>query len=94
MIPNAPAMSDQFIPLLPPASSSKDPAFASLHLKVRPQAPAAHAFEALMPASADQSRSPEGCSKPTVTLQRKGDAVSGIRIQCGCGNVIELTCIH
>jgi hypothetical protein len=94
MIANPIAMSEQFIPLLVPASLSKDPGFASLTLAAVTQAPAAQAFKSLIPASADQPHNSEACSKPTVTLQREGDAVSGIRIECGCGNVIELTCLQ
>ena len=94
MIANPLVMSDQFVPLVPPSSPSKETAFASLSLKVLPKVPATPAFEALVAASTDPSRSPEVGSKPTVTLQRNGDAVSGIRIQCGCGKVIELTCLH
>jgi len=37
---------------------------------------------------------PETCSKPVVTLQRNGEVVSGIRIQCGCGQVVDLTCVY
>lgn len=29
---------------------------------------------------------------PTVTLQREGERVTHIRIQCACGQVIELEC--
>jgi len=94
MIANPHSMSDQFVPLVLPASPSKDRAFASFNSKTLPQAAATPAFEALMAASADQSRSPEVCSQPVVTLQRKGDVVSAIHIQCGCGKVIELTCLH
>jgi hypothetical protein len=32
------------------------------------------------------------CAEPSVSLQRNGDAVTGIRVQCGCGQVIELNC--
>jgi len=94
MIANPLVTSEQFIPLAPPASLSKDSAFGSLSSNVLPHALATPAFQALMPASADQSRSPEVCSKPVVTLQRNGNTVSGIRIQCGCGNVIDLTCLY
>jgi hypothetical protein len=87
-------MSDRFVPLALPSSSSKEPGFAPLGLKVLPRGTGAPAFDALTAVSAVQARSPEACSKPTVTLQRKGEAVSGIRIQCGCGEVIELTCLH
>lgn len=32
--------------------------------------------------------------RPLVTLQRDGDQVTGIRIECTCGNVIELDCLY
>jgi len=94
MIANPPPMSDQFVPLARPALSSKDGGFASLAARVLPQAHSTPVFEPMMSASSGQSRSQDLCSKPTVTLQRKGETVSGIRIQCGCGQVIELTCLH
>lgn len=31
-------------------------------------------------------------SQPVVTLQREGELVTGIRIECACGQVIELAC--
>jgi hypothetical protein len=96
MIANFTSMTDQFIPLAPLLSSTKDTAFSSLSLKVLSKGAGRPAFDTLTlaAASVDTGRSPEACKKPTVTLQRKGDAVSGIRIQCGCGDVIELTCLH
>jgi hypothetical protein len=27
-------------------------------------------------------------------LQRQGDIVTGIKILCGCGEVVELTCVY
>ncbi len=35
-----------------------------------------------------------GTGQPTVTLQREGDKVVGIRVECGCGQVIELACAY
>jgi hypothetical protein len=87
-------MTDQFVPLALPAPSSKHPGFASLDLKFRPQAAGATALSTPPVASPGDSHSPENCSNPTVALQRNGDIVSGIRIQCGCGKVIELTCLY
>jgi hypothetical protein len=29
---------------------------------------------------------------PTVTVRKEGDRVAGIRIECSCGQVIELAC--
>jgi hypothetical protein len=34
------------------------------------------------------------CGQPKLTLQRQGDAVSVIRVECGCGQVIELKCVY
>ena len=31
---------------------------------------------------------------PTVTLQREGDRITGIRVECSCGQVIELACSY
>jgi hypothetical protein len=35
-----------------------------------------------------------GPCEPRVTLQRDGERVSAIRIQCSCGQVIELVCVY
>ncbi len=32
--------------------------------------------------------------EPVVTVQKDGDRVTGIRIECGCGQVIELACAY
>jgi hypothetical protein len=37
---------------------------------------------------------PQNCPPPKVTLQRQGDVVSAIRVQCSCGQVIELSCVY
>ena len=31
-------------------------------------------------------------SEPQITLERQGDRVTRIKVQCPCGNVIELAC--
>jgi hypothetical protein len=33
-------------------------------------------------------------NEPRVTLQRDGERVSAIRIQCACGRIIELACVY
>lgn len=49
------------------------------------------------PAKAPEKKTPsetphESHGKPTVTLERKGKRVVGIKVHCGCGEVIELQC--
>lgn len=43
---------------------------------------------------ADHSHPPSGtaAAAPVVTLRKEGDRVTGIRIQCSCGQVIDLAC--
>jgi hypothetical protein len=73
-------MSDSFIPLVPVAAVSHETTLTSM--KAKGLAPAAPVSET------------EKCAKPVVTLQRNGEVVSGIRIQCGCGQVVDLSCIY
>ncbi|HEY3857443.1 MAG TPA: hypothetical protein VGO67_23915 [Verrucomicrobiae bacterium] len=83
-------MSAQFVPLLSPVATSNDSG-ASHDLNVFPRSAAKSVFKPLIPPPVHTT---EECAKPTITLERKGDVISGIRIQCGCGSVIELSCLH
>jgi hypothetical protein len=53
----------------------------------------ANAF-ALTAAPAGPPPPAQNCPPPKVTLQKQGEVVSGIRIQCSCGQVIELSCVY
>jgi hypothetical protein len=64
-----------------------------LGLKVLPQAEAKAVFEPLTEIG-KQDKTPKACATPKVTLQKQGDVVSSIRIECACGQVIELACAY
>jgi hypothetical protein len=84
-------MTETFVPLSPatlPRISSAAPVGTSSVVADNA------AFQAVQASSADTSHSPDTCAKPTVTLQRNGEVVTGIRVQCGCGKVIELNCFY
>jgi hypothetical protein len=84
-------MSNAFTPLVTaPVSNGEKGIFA---LKVLPQAEVKAAFEPL-PVSVKPEQPAKACATPTLTLQKQGDIVSGIRIVCGCGEVIELACSY
>jgi len=83
-------MSDTFVPLVSATPGSREATFASLNLKTFPKPSAQGAPTAS--AAAPDAR--EACAKPVITLQRNGEIVSGIRIECGCGEVIELNCVY
>ena len=81
-------MTDSFVPLMtaPPAAGEA----GMFRLRVLPQAEAKAVFEPL--ANGHTAPPAKPCAPPAVTLQRQGDLVSSIRIECGCGQVIELAC--
>lgn len=91
-------MTDAFAPLALPASS-RPAEGAAFRLKVIPQASATPAFKPLqpVPSPAAGSSNPanheaHSSSPPKVTLQREGDRVTHIRLECGCGELFELAC--
>jgi hypothetical protein len=77
-------MSESFIPLVPITAESHETTFTSLVAKqlVSAGSPGAAAAEG------------QPCSQPVITLQRNGEVISAIRIQCKCGQVIDLSCTY
>lgn len=82
-------MPSDFVPLLarkpgsgPAAGSGGGPVPAFKPL--RPHSPTACA----------QASAETPPREPVVTLQKDGDRVTSIRIECGCGQVIELACTY
>ena len=51
------------------------------------------AFEPFQVAAPAHSHG-QGAGQPVVTLQREGERVTGIRVECACGQVIELACSY
>ncbi len=79
-------MTETFVPLVA-ALAARPAAFSSLN----PKLPAAAGNA---PAAAPQNHPADKCGKPTVTFQKNGDVISVIRVQCGCGQVMELNCVY
>lgn len=94
-------MTDAFAPLAVPRNTRPADG-AVFRLKVIPQAGnATPAFKPLQPApkgstasSAPGEHAAHSADGPKVTLQREGDRVTHIRLECGCGEVFELACVY
>lgn len=95
-------MSTGFIPL---ASPVPEPGAKSgkLRLKILPQAEAAPVDAAAAKTAAtptcDHALQPVSLTlppstTPQITLQRDGDRISRIVIQCSCGQTIDLACVY
>lgn len=90
-------MPSQFVPFL----KSGPPVAGAPVATTTDNAEASAAFVALgNSASAATVRSPcthasaGPAAQPTVTLQKDGDRVTHIRVQCTCGQVVELECAY
>jgi hypothetical protein len=59
------------------------------------QAENVRAFQALAakPACGNSPTASPAC-EPRISVQRDGDRVSSIHIECTCGRVIELACVY
>jgi len=79
-----------FEPLSAPSGRGADGGF---QLKVMPGADPAAARPHAAPHD-HGPQNPTAPAQPIVTLQREGDRVTGIRIACLCGQVIELACAY
>lgn len=87
-----------FTPLAVPATKRSEEG-TTFHLKVVPQAKATPVFQPFHPAPRPAAEVPttpapaaHAPGPPKVTLQREGDRVTHIRLECACGEVFELAC--
>lgn len=53
-----------------------------------------NAFRPLETSAAAAPRPFHASCEPRVSIQRDGDRVTSIHIQCGCGQVIDLACVY
>lgn len=82
-------MTPAFTPLVPGSLRTAEAA-APVRLKpLTPDSPQFHTAPIIEKADAHQ-----GHSEPKITLERNGDVITHIRVQCGCGQVIELKCSY
>lgn len=89
-------MSNSFVPFVPPSSGADTPgAKPVFRMKVLPSAtPPGLSQGSIVPAApeAQHSNHPNATGEPKITVERNGDQVSRIIVECPCGHVIELVC--
>ena len=91
-----PNRNEAFVPL---AAASPRPAgerreFRATVISPSAQAPAFQSVSAVGAASVASPAAHAGSCQPKVSLQRDGNRVTGIHIQCSCGQVMELACVY
>jgi hypothetical protein len=91
---------EPFVPLT--AAPGKHADGREFRVTVLPQAGPTRPFHAMESVGAPTSgggaagrtqASGAGC-EPVISVQRDGDRIASIRIQCACGQVIDLACLY
>jgi hypothetical protein len=86
---------EPFVPLMPAAATSSERgAFQATVLSQPEQMQKFHSIESTAAAAGARTNQRAGNCEPSVTIQRDGDRVAGIRVQCSCGQVIDLACAY
>lgn len=83
---------EQFVPLVPTLPSAESREF---QITIIPQGEQAQSFQSLQnsgPAIGGQVHKKHG--EPTLSVQRDNGRVTHIKIQCGCGQTIDLECVY
>jgi hypothetical protein len=84
-------MNPEFVPFSTAKTGGIRPQ-ATPSTKVLTDSQGAVAFVPLSQAGANSPGSPPAPAEPQISLEREGDRVTRIRIQCPCGHTIELAC--
>lgn len=89
---------EAFVPLTAAPSASQDSEFKVAVIPAGQQPVKFHSLEQAMPEAnaAAEGASTEGkkLCEPRVSVQRDGDRVTSIRIQCTCGQVMDIACVY
>jgi len=85
---------EKFVPLTTAAPAPGDP--QEFRVTVVSGTDPARAFKTLEPvaAPADSGPRPGKVCEPRVSIQRDGDRITHLRIQCTCGQVMNLACLY
>lgn len=86
---------ESFLPLTSASPANKNREF---RVTVIPQAESAPPFKHLGQAGTttgeNQPGNPNKNCEPRLSLEHDGGKISNIRIQCSCGQVMELACLY
>lgn len=86
-------MSDSFVPF---AKNRSKPGTGSENFRVTilPQSQQAAPFQPAAASNIPSANPKPPPKEPQITLERDGDRITRIKVQCSCGQVIELNCAY
>ena len=87
---------EAFVPLISisPAPHGESANFQAKVISQPEQVQKFKAAESTATTSSATTASRGAHCEPRVTVQRDGEHVTGIRVQCSCGEVIDLACVY
>jgi hypothetical protein len=86
---------DSFVPLTAAPATAQDQEFKVAVIPVQAQSKPFHTLQHVAPenSAADAADRKKLC-EPKVSVQRDGDRVTSIRVQCTCGQVMDIACVY
>lgn len=86
---------ESFVPLTTTQASGEKPDFRVTVISKTAQPPTFQTLEEKLPPPALPAKTGGAKScEPRISVQRDGDKVTNIRVQCSCGQVMDLACIY
>jgi hypothetical protein len=90
-----PQRTESFVPLTAVTPAGENPEF---RVTVIPQNGSAQPFQTLEQIASGSSEGSSANGKkncePRLSMQRDGDRITDIRIQCSCGQMMDLACVY
>ena len=83
-----------FVPLAPAAGAGTRSEGFQVLVARQPENARPLREASLSSTNASKKPAPDSNCVPQITLQREGDRISAIHIQCSCGQVIDLVCAY
>ena len=86
---------ESFVPLTAAPVTAQDQTFKVSVIPVQAQSKPFHTLQhvAAEGVAVDAGEKKKAC-EPKVSVQRDGDRVTSIRVQCGCGQVMDIACVY
>ena len=85
---------ESFVPLTAAPATSGKAEFRATVIPQGEQPKAFHSLEQLMPDADAPAPEKKKFCEPRISVQRDGDRVTNIRIQCTCGQVMDVACVY
>jgi hypothetical protein len=85
---------ESFVPLTAAPVAATRSEFRATVIPKDEQAKAFHSLEQLIPEADAPAADKKKFCEPRISVQRDGDRVTNIRIQCTCGQVMDVACVY